>query len=324
MRRISQAKTQAQALVEFALSATVIFFLLAAAVDLGLLFFTQQSITNAAQEGATYGSRWLQDKPGTSSVRELNVAEIQRRVRYESGATGGNSVSRLTDLNSDGIDDVGQSGTLDPSGKTGFIQVRAIVDDNRDGNPSNDTKVCTNPASDPLPCFAVVTVRKTYKFFFPFAPAFGNEYTIASTYYLLIRDSYEVASGPPPSTPPPTPPTPVPGAIKIVVVKPTAGTKITAKNQTDFEVKAWDEAQSPGGTQNGKGITKVDMNLYNPTGTLIANASDSAASYCLFGGGCAAMSQPQWNGLLPGTYTFQATATATDGRTASVTITFTK
>lgn len=324
MRRFSHPKTEAQALVEFALSATVIFLLLAAAIDLGLLFFTQQSITNAAQEGATYGSRWLQDKPGAPGVRQLNVAEIQRRVRYESGENGGSAASRLTDLNSDGIDDASQPTLLNPNSTDSFIQVRAVADTDRDGNPSNNTQVCTNPASRSQSCYAVVTVRKTYKFFFPFSPAFGNQYTIASTYYLLIRDSYEVA-GSAPSIPPPPPATPAPGAIKIVAVNPINGTTVTSRNQTGFEFRAWDEAKSPGGTTNGAGITKVVMNLYNPQGLLIANnAGDETPQYCLFDGGCKAMDNGQWNGLLSGTYTLQATATATDGRTASLTVTFTK
>lgn len=183
--------TEAQALVEFALASTVIFLLLAAAVDLGLLFFTKQGITNAAQEGATYGSRWLIDGPG--GVRQLDVATIQDRVRKESGDNGGNGVLRLIDLNSDGIIDTSQGTTvIDPIGKTGYIQASIVEDTNLDGNPTNDGgKLCANPASNTRVCYALVSVSKVYNFFFPFAAAvMPTKITLKSSYYLLIRDSY--------------------------------------------------------------------------------------------------------------------------------------
>src|SRR5215211_5430172 len=96
-------RTQGQALVEFALAATLIFFLLAAAVDLGLIFFSLQGMHNAAQEGAAYGSRWLIG----SNPRALDLNSIRDRVRHESGSQGGIGLVNLLDLNNDGIRDVG-------------------------------------------------------------------------------------------------------------------------------------------------------------------------------------------------------------------------
>ena len=78
MHKTRHSKT-GQALVEFALAATLIFFLLAAAVDLGLIFFSLQGIHNAAQEGAAYGSRWLIG----SSPRALDLNSIRDRVRQD-------------------------------------------------------------------------------------------------------------------------------------------------------------------------------------------------------------------------------------------------
>ncbi|MBC8160790.1 MAG: pilus assembly protein [Roseiflexaceae bacterium] len=317
-----QTKAPAQAIVEFALASTLIFMLLAAAIDLGLLFFTYQGITNAAQEGATYGSRWLIDKDGAPGVRQLDIVEIQNRARLESGTNGGNGISRLTDLNSDGIDDIGQPDILDRSGTSGYIQVKAVADTNRDGNPSNDNTPCVNPATTVESCFAVVTVRKVYDVFFPLAPDFGNEYTISTTYYLLLRDSYKVAGGEDPRTIP-APPTPSPGQIKAVFVVPT-GTTFTSTGATKFEVKAWDEAVSPTGT-NGAGIKVVTMKLFAPDGTAFAaQLGDSAPKYCLFGGGCNAMTSTQWNNMKKGLYVLQATATAPDGRSVSIQTTIEK
>src|SRR6266496_5490681 len=78
-------KSRGQALVEFALAATLIFFLLAAAVDLGFMFFAVQGLHNAAQEGGTYGSRWLTSNL-TTGARELNANTIRDNVRHESGS----------------------------------------------------------------------------------------------------------------------------------------------------------------------------------------------------------------------------------------------
>ena len=100
-----QNKSRGQALVEFALAATLIFFLLAAAVDLGFMFFAVQGLHNAAQEGGTYGSRWLISNPVTGA-RVLDVSSIRNNVRYESGSRGGIGFVNLLDLNNDGTQDV--------------------------------------------------------------------------------------------------------------------------------------------------------------------------------------------------------------------------
>src|SRR3712207_4197030 len=116
-----RTRTIGQAIVEFALAATVIFLLLAAAVDLGLIFFATQGLTNAAQEGATYGSRWLTTN-ATTNNRELNIPEIQRRTRLESGDSGGSGLVNLLDLNSNNRDDATEgTAVIDPTGRTGFI-----------------------------------------------------------------------------------------------------------------------------------------------------------------------------------------------------------
>src|SRR5919202_822364 len=94
-------RTKAQAIVEFALAATLIFFLLTAAVDVGLIFFTVQGLHNAAQEGASYGSRWLKTDPDTG-VTSLDLDAIRDRARHESGTQGGIGFVNLLDLDNDG------------------------------------------------------------------------------------------------------------------------------------------------------------------------------------------------------------------------------
>src|SRR5262245_57540666 len=174
-------RTKGQAIVEFALAATLIFFLLAATVDLGLIFFTLQGLHNAAQEGGTYGSRWL------TTTRQIDVDSIRDRVRHEAG-TSGIGFANLLDLNGDGIADVSPdrpNGTKQINPATGnpviedYIQIRPIFDTNADGNPLNDG---TAPGYTPCPsltdvtihCHLLVTVSAEYHFLFPLAPAFDN------------------------------------------------------------------------------------------------------------------------------------------------------
>src|SRR5918911_1155048 len=109
MQRPNQ--TRGQALVEFALAATLIFFLLAAAVDLGFMFFAVQGLHNAAQEGGTYGSRWLMSDLNTGA-RLLDVNAIRDNVRHESGSRGGIGFVNLLDLNNDGKPDVSPDGPI--------------------------------------------------------------------------------------------------------------------------------------------------------------------------------------------------------------------
>src|SRR5690242_14905755 len=126
-------RSKGQALVEFALTATLIFFLLAAAVDLGLIFFTLQGLHNAAEEGATYGSRWLvnSNPSDPNSAIALDFSGIKDRVRHEAGTQGGIGFVNLLDLNSDGTPD--NNAVIDQ-----YIQITALEDTDGDGDPLPD------------------------------------------------------------------------------------------------------------------------------------------------------------------------------------------
>jgi Flp pilus assembly protein TadG len=115
-------RTRAQAIVEFALAAILIFFLLSAAVDLGLIFFRHQGLYNASLEGAQYGSRFTKNYTGaelaamslidrqrlgclvqnpvsTQTYICLDEDEIRSRLINESGDGGGINSVNLKDLN---------------------------------------------------------------------------------------------------------------------------------------------------------------------------------------------------------------------------------
>jgi TadE-like protein len=195
-------RTHGQALVEFALAATLIFFLLAAAVDVGLIFFALQGMHNAAQEGATYGSRWAIGLDAANNIA-IDKNEIINRVRGESGAKGGNGFINLYDLDSNGVDDRTQNGYNEPN-----ILVEILVDPTSDGDPTRDVatgaaeyQVCTDPSTTVKTCYIRVTVRSVHKMLFAFAPAFAKNVPLKSAFIMPLRSSLSRGSGTPPPPP---------------------------------------------------------------------------------------------------------------------------
>ncbi len=251
MRQLLRSKT-GQALVEFALAATLIFFLLAAAVDLGLIFFTIQGLHNAAQEGGVYGGRWLTtttDGAGKQS-RVLNMDAIRERVRKESGNRGGIGFVNLLDLNHNGIPDVGPANTsvVGASGTTyemvganrvidTYIQAILLQDTGNNGDPLDDLvggqpTVCVDPSQTNRKCYIQITVSAVYQPVFPLTPSFLKPSTLRSSFIIAVRDPFAqggVASTPAvfqTVTPIPPTPTPIPLAISI-----QRYTKINGNNQ---------------------------------------------------------------------------------------------
>ncbi len=202
-------RTKGQALVEFALMATLIFFLLSAAVDIGLIFFTLQGLHNAAQEGATYGSRWGIIS-NTNGVIYVDDTTIRDRARHESGNQG-IGFANLLDLNNNGIPDINpdqSNGFREQNSQTGnqvivdYLQVQSLLDSNRDGSvPDDDPSVtgspdaCPNPGNISLSCFIRVTVSYEYKMVFALAPVFGDTIRLTSSYSVPVRSGYRQAGG---------------------------------------------------------------------------------------------------------------------------------
>jgi hypothetical protein len=247
MRQLLRFKT-GQALVEFALAATLIFFLLAAAVDLGLIFFTIQGLHNAAQDGAFYGSRWLIG----NSPRALNYDAIRERVRKESGNRGGIGFVNLLDLNNNGVPDVGPANTavVGASGTTyemdgasrvidKYIQIEMLLDKDSDGDPTDSDDLvngqpvpCTNPGGRNH-CFIRVTALTEYRTIFPLTPSFARTTTLRSSYLLALRDPFSAGGQVGPTAPvfnpvtnTPLPPTPVPLTVSV-----TRYSKVDGTNQ---------------------------------------------------------------------------------------------
>jgi TadE-like protein len=254
MRQLLRFKT-GQALVEFALAATLIFFLLAAAVDLGLIFFTIQGLHNAAQDGAAYGSRWLITTTDASGnqLRVLDENAIRERVRKESGTRGGIGFVNLLDLNNNGTPDVGPTSsavvgaagtTYEMSGATrvidSYIKVEMLLDSDSDGDPLDDLvngqpTPCTNPGGK-INCFIRVTAMTDYRTVFPLAPSFAQGTTLRSSYVMPLRDAFSQSGVAGPTapvvstvTPTPLPPTPVPLTVSVTRYSKDRGTSRPVK-----------------------------------------------------------------------------------------------
>jgi hypothetical protein len=192
-------KTHGQAIVEFALAATLIFFLMAAAIDLGLIFLTRQALLNASAEGANYGTL-PQDETNFIFVngnreKAINEVAVRQRVRQEAGirsgtagvqpdinsddAIGGMRAINLLDLNSNGINDANEPGVIEDR-----IRI-SLLDRNR-------VDPCPRNSGPPIDrCYLKVEVTATYRPFFVLSPVLGEEVPIrASTIQWIDRGGF--------------------------------------------------------------------------------------------------------------------------------------
>lgn len=190
-------RARGQALVELALASTLLFFLLAAAVDLGLIFFTLQGLRAAAQEGATFGSYPVQVMQNGQLQRvDLNYAEIVRRVRGAGGPQR-SGFANLRDLDNNGVWDENETGRAvhsDWRDPNAYIRIELLRGSNPNSLNSNVTCRTDMRGIDMQAggrnCWIRVTVRTDYQFMFPLAPAFANSVRLQTSAVMPIRSSY--------------------------------------------------------------------------------------------------------------------------------------
>jgi hypothetical protein len=193
MPKLRKSRTPAQALVEFALAATTIFFLLAAVVDLGLIYFTMQALRVAAQEGAAYGSypRVVMNGNRIQDVT-IDYSEVVYRV-YGAGGEQGGGFANLRDLNNNGQDDLNVDRLHDnmATDPDAYIYIENLAG----FNPNSLSPSCRGD----LPgqqlqnggrgCWIRVTVRYEYRFLFPMAPAFGDTVRLQASHLTPMRST---------------------------------------------------------------------------------------------------------------------------------------
>ena len=209
-KRITRHHAPAQAIVEFALASTLIFFLLAAAVDLGLIFFTMQALRVAAQEGATYGSYPKAVMSSTNQLIRLDFdySGIVYRVYGASGEQGG-GFADLRDLNNNGRDDLNvdhlhdnMNAPIDPRTNA---ETYIYIENLKGFDPEHfvDGAVCRGDVKGRelqnggqgtggigQLCWIRVTVRYNYRFSFPFAPGFAKTIVLHASHLMPIRSSF--------------------------------------------------------------------------------------------------------------------------------------
>ncbi|MEI7768874.1 MAG: TadE family protein [Chloroflexales bacterium] len=195
-------RSRGQALVEFALAGTLIFTLLSAAVDLGLIFFSLQALRVAAQEGASFGSHPVMVMNGADVLAvDLPYAQIVDRVR-RSGGDAPRGIVNLLDLNNDGVDDSTQGGNLltynDPNSYIYIQNLKYVSDalyDPTTGAPLTPSTCATNLPRQQMRgagqfCYVKVTVSYDYKFIFPLAPVFGSSVRLKTSFLIHVRSSF--------------------------------------------------------------------------------------------------------------------------------------
>lgn len=204
LRRTTLLRTKhrrGQAMVELALSITFILFLASAAVDLALVFKTQQALTNAVAEASSY----LAELPlAPVSFQNETVAQRKARanqeaaqhLRFEAAEDDGELryIGSMRDLDSNGEDDLTQSpalfgGSTWNASLPGWLQIIEVDDSVLvDGTTyssfdglSGGMAACANRTritSTGSRCYVVVRAQKIYKPFFVLAPFLGDEVTV--------------------------------------------------------------------------------------------------------------------------------------------------
>ncbi len=176
-------KQSGQALVELALSLTLLAMLLGAAVDIGLAYKAHQTLTNATAEASTYLS--LRPIDPTAAAAD---AAARERFRNEQGTTLRGLASTL-DLDANGVVDdmsittnrvnimVADSSQV-TIGSSNFALVPSLLPSSSNCE-ARDKRSYTTTTGAVRQCFIVVYATMTYKPFF-IRPFVGSEMTITA------------------------------------------------------------------------------------------------------------------------------------------------
>lgn len=161
-RRYIGADARGQSIVEFALLAPIMIFLLFAILDLARIYTAMMSVESAAREGADFGTSLGAERWSTTNVA-TTVDEMRRRA-----CTAASDLHDFawTDTDTDGVVDAGEPCT-NPSFDWCMSQTTGgACSQTYPVDPTVDPNACDNPDRDP-PCVVTVTMAHTFHLFVP-------------------------------------------------------------------------------------------------------------------------------------------------------------
>lgn len=151
-----RAAQRGQSVVEFALLAPIMIFLLFAILDFSRVYTTMMSVESAAREAADFGTelgapRWA------AGAFDVTLAEMKRRACV--------AASDLpdyvgVDADSDGIDEDCSNPSFN------WCLIESIGGPCSQLDPSAGTYTCDDPLREP-PCYVTVTLSHTFHLFIP-------------------------------------------------------------------------------------------------------------------------------------------------------------
>jgi hypothetical protein len=161
----SRYSQRGQSVVEFALLAPIMMFLLFAILDLSRVYTAMSSVESAAREAADYGTS-LGAERWSATNAAMTIAEMERRA-----CTAASDLHDFawTDADADGLIDTGEPCTNPSfdwcvSQSTGGVCDKAFPQAVDPANPAPTD--CDNPDRDP-PCTITVTMSHTFHLFVP-------------------------------------------------------------------------------------------------------------------------------------------------------------
>ncbi len=158
--RAPAASARGQSIVEFALVAPIMIFMMFGILDLARIWTTMMSVESAAREAADYGTFYGAESWQSGAAADATVAEMLSRACVASSDLPDFA---FTDANGNGTHDVNEGCTNpafdwcitpEPSGTCD-----QVLDD--------VTEDCDNPDRDP-PCTVTVTMAHDFQLFVPF------------------------------------------------------------------------------------------------------------------------------------------------------------
>lgn len=163
--RRHRSNARGQSIVEFALLAPIMMFLLFAIIDLSRVYTAMSSVESAAREAADYGTSLGATQWSTANAAST-VAEMERRA-----CTAASDLHDFawTDTNADGVIDTGEPCTNPSfdwcvSQTTGGACSKVFPQATDPAAPGPAD--CDNPDRDP-PCTITVTMSDNFHLFIP-------------------------------------------------------------------------------------------------------------------------------------------------------------